>query len=361
MNEADLKTIKEGIRLATLRRAEYNYSGAAKGERQSNPIQISLTAYIPSVEAPDNSKAILGPKELKIYSELLIKAWHEKVYGAYRLLFYCKALDPFENGIAKGKVSKSGLRRYLFSLGMIKKTIDRWILKSLELGLIRYSKEYHSYFLLSIGNAAIKIGCENIGKASIISAFGLMEVGNRSLVWAGYETNFNERPISQATKRELVGVDERTQRNYLRSMPGEAIGNYAHTRYFQDETQGLNQEDKTHCFVFRGVVYQRLPNIRKVPRSVARPCSSGRRKKIQRIIDRAIHTRKLLPCKREREPGSKSVRIFCESDKEIKASKKRIQYLDIVDYQKPTDLFKLQVRGMRSNRFERIKTDVQVF
>ena len=349
------------MKLAASRRAEYNFSGAGMGERQSNPVQAALRSFSPTVQPPDPTQAILGPKELKIYSEMLIKAWNEKVYGAYRLFFYCKALDPFENRSTSGRVSKSALRKYLISLGMTQKTIKRWISQALELEIIRYSSEYRSFFMVSIDKAAIKVGCEHIGKASIVSAVGLMDVNNRSLVWASYEGTFNCRPISQATKRELVGVDERTQRNYLKSIPGEVIGNYAHTRFSKDEIQGLNQEDDTHCFVFRGVVYQRLPNIRKVPRSVARPAFTGRRKKTQRLIDKAIRNGKLPPSTRVRGSISIPVRLFCESDKQIEASKNRIRHLDMPDYKRPLHVFKYRYGAARSNMYERIETGAKLF
>ena len=341
MNEADLKAIQEGLRLAANRRTEYNFSGAGRGERHPDPIQKPISSYIPSVELPVKSKPVLGPKTSKLWTLLGIAATHAKHAGAWQVWTLAKALDPAGSGL----VLRSLLLETISSLRVNIRNRQRWVRDAVEIGLLRERIKDGSkfYSLASVPNAAVILGCKHIGSkpASILTS-NLFKKGWRNYLWAAQSTAYEDKLISQATKCELTGVSERTQRYYQSKVPGDFRRNFAHTRIDTKDIERAKETTGRHFFKFRDKTYQRLPDVRIVPREVARSLPKGRSHKNQKAINKLL-------CIGKQDQYS-CVRIFCETDKQVKASQKRIDKLGANGKGIPDDLFKLYaVGGKKSN------------
>lgn len=350
MNEADLRAIQEGMKLAARRKAEYNFAGAGVGERRPNPIQAPLSSYIPTVQPPDPTQAILGPKTLKIWPNIGLASIQAKHTGAWRIWSLAKALD--QEGV--GIVSRFDLFQYLSSLGVDIRNRQRWLLDAIETRLLIESKSNRVYYLTSTEKAAIALNCNQAGKSASVPTRKLVCPGWRSFIWAAHLTGYNERLVSQTLKCELTGVSDRTQRNYQKLLPESLRKNYSHTRLNKGDIDQSKETTGRHFFKWRDKVYQRLPDIRLVPREVARSLPKGRSRKIQKAINASKQARQSAINNTSSLVGRGTgicIRIFCECAKEIKRSQKRIEKIVGQADQSgvPDDLFRLYSAGNKSN------------
>ena len=186
------------------------------------------------------------------------------------------------------------------------------------------------------------LGCDHIGKPAKISTSGLCGMGWRAHVWAGYLATLGNRPVSQAVKCLLTGVDPRTQRNYQAALPGTARKNYAKTHIKPGNVEGDREVNGRVLFSKYGQVFQRLPDQRIVPSEIAEPCKRGRSRKAQAFINSSS----LLGRASEFTP-----RLFNSSNKQAKAT---IRTLSRSNQTPPTEIFELIYAGNHANLYQAI-------
>lgn len=288
-------------------------AGRQPPDRPAVNIPRPLSQPDPDPEPPPASSA---DNSVKIWPVVGLAAIQAYTGGAWRAWSLARHLDKS----GAGKVARAELLAFLVGLGVNERTRRRWIEQALELELFR---EYRgTYYLVSLENACTRLGnMGTVGKPALVSAEALASKGWRSRVWSAYLATLGERPISQARKAEITGIDPRTQRNYQASVPGFAISNYADRgRANSGLLGGLRDVCGMTVFVSkRGRLIQRLPDGRHVPRSVSRPCPKGRSRKAQKAVNVSFFV--------EREPCG-AFRLFHDNHKGIAGALHKISRSD---------------------------------
>lgn len=345
--------IQAGQAALERRRAEYAFnhpeiirSIAPLSRSGSNELQ-SVAFSSTDVRAGARQRSDLFPEEIKIWSMVILSADKGNNAGAARIWFVARALDPD----GSGKVRRDRLYEYLDHLGVNPRTRRRWVAAALDLGLFRENKYKDGglvYLMASLGRGASILGCRQMGRPAKVTGFHLVDKGWKAHVWSGFLVTLHERPISQEKRAEITGVDPRTQRNYQSEIPGHAIQNYSRISVKSEDIQGVNECTDKHVFEDEnGQVIQRLPDIRIVPLFVARSSPKGRSRKAQRTLNDSLSI--------GRQVQSASVRLFCETPKELKAILRRLRNEDqIPPWEYPGELFELQKAGLRGNSWATI-------
>jgi hypothetical protein len=248
---------------------------------------------------------------------VVISAWQSGNGGAARAYFTVRYLD----GQGAGKVTVKGLEDLYNLLGVAGRSWRRWLSDALKLGLMKKYRLadgcwYFGY--VSLGRAALLMGAERVGAHPVV--VGLAEFlghGWRAAVWGGYVAAQGGRPVSQAVKRSILGVSERSQSRYQAVARVKKITNYT-DRGAADpgRVEGLRDACGMAVFERRGRVRQKLPDILVVPTSSARVLRRGRSRKATKDLNYSLS--------RERDKCLSSGRLFCVGAKQVKTALRRI-------------------------------------
>lgn len=266
LSEADRQELIKAQAILNNRRAEY-----ALEHDRPKPDQVRLMVQ-PIPTQPHQA--------LKTWPVVIMAADQKKAGGAIRLYFIARMIDRR----GSGKVDKAELWGWLkyFRVGDRKRR--RWIAQAKAYGLLSETDNY--YYLLSLGRAALAVGCDRVGRPAKISGLAMVSSGWRAHVWAAYLSTLHGRPVSQQTKERLTGVSERTQRNYQAALPGEKRGNYAVTKHKGDRLTMFREYGRGAAFVGRdGKIIFKLPDTRNVPGFIATAAPRGRSRKAQKMIN----------------------------------------------------------------------------
>ena len=150
-----------------------------------------------------------------------------------------------------GNVGRTGLLAHLKSLGLGERKRRRWLADALDLGLMTEIRRWTGvvvYKLAGLAKAAVLVDCTHLGEAAGLTSADLIKTGWHGPVWACYNATLHEQPVSQKVKAAMTGVDERTQRNYQRSAPGEARRNFAFTRLSPEQVPGRSRGTRSSLF-----------------------------------------------------------------------------------------------------------------
>jgi hypothetical protein len=292
-----------------------------------------LSTYIPK---PIQPKLQHDFERVKIWPELGLAAILHRHAGAWRAWSFARDLDH----VGVGHIGRRELWQYLTQLGVGERQRRRWVGDAVRIGLFRVYRE--QYDLLSLEKAGLILGCDHIGKPARITSSGLCGAGWRAYVWAGYLATLGNRPVSQAIKAELTGIDPRTQRNYQADVPGEARKNYSKTEIKPGDMEGDREVNQRVLFENGGQVFQRLPDIRIVPAFVAECCQRGRSKKAQKLLNSSSL---------EGRGSEYTPRLFCSSSKQLKATIRKISRSDRTP---PNEVFRLVWPGKNANLYQSI-------
>lgn len=326
----ELAAVKQGQALLELRRAEYKFNHP--GPKGPEPISQAL----PEPRTPVVTPQPVRPQFIKIIPELGIASIRSNHTGAWRAWTLARYLDSQ----GTGRIAKNDLLKCLFTKGVGDRQRRRWLRDAIRVGLFKVYRD--QYYLVGLGRAAVILGCDHIGKPAKISSSGLCGVGWRAHVWAGYLVTLGNRPISQAVKAQLTGIDPRTQRNYQAELPGEARKNYAKIKIKPGNVEGDREVNGRVVFTKYGQVFQRLPDIRLVPFEIAETCKRGQSKKAQAFINSSSL---------EGRGSEFTPRLFNASTKQAKATLRTLSRSDMTP---PSEIFELLYAGNHANLYQAI-------
>jgi hypothetical protein len=306
--------IQEGMRLLSLRRSQLAHEMSARPAH----IAACLPVVAQSLKSANPAPITQAPESKQSHSQVLAVNLDVKIWpvvglaaalsahgGAWRLWVLARALD--EPGA--GRVSAQALAEFTKQLHVGARNYQRWRADALRLGLLRYAGT--DFYYCSLGVAAVLLGAERVGQPAMVSADKLVRSGWRAVVWSAYLVTLGERPISQAIKCQLTGIDERTQRNYQAAQPGSARPNYALTTMRSDALTGAREHlGGVYFQTSSGRIIQRLPDARIVPIFIAQAAAHrGRSKKAQRTVN--------LLCSVAQEQSEALYKLFCANDKQV--------------------------------------------
>lgn len=210
-------------------------------------------------------------ERVKVYPTIGLAA-KRKHSGAWRAWVFASNLDGGE-----GRVDVSELRDELAAQGVHPETARRWINSAVAIGL--FSRAGKRLYKLGVVKVAYLFGVENIGRPVYLDASKLIGKGWRSYLWAAYNASLNGRPMSQRTKKHLVGVSTRSQRRY-QSRVGGVRRNYCKSELSSKFLEVVRQLHPG-AFNWRGVCAWQLPDIRTVDPSIAQLARRGSQRKYQ--------------------------------------------------------------------------------
>lgn len=340
-----LSVFQAGLDICEHRRKEYRFNHPTP-VREIQPLPQLLPQQ--PAETTGQVTQVQQPEWVKFWPLLMLKALQVKHSGAIRVYFLARALDVE----GQGKVERVDLLDYLKTLKVDTRQRQRWLRDALDLGLFvshRKKDESIHYEIIGLSRAAIILGCEKIGRPAGVPARRLVRMGWRAYVWAGYLTTLRERPVSQVKKAAATGVDERTQRNYQKSL-GNRRGNFSRTNYSPDHIGGLQEINGFHLIKStkgRGV-YQKLPDIRTVPVFAARMGLKGRSRKVQKLINATLYY--------QVRGWSNYQKLFTDDHKQTKALHKQIGRSDTPPWEIPDVTFELQFPGQFNNLWSAVPT-----
>jgi hypothetical protein len=277
------------------------------------------------------------PEKVKMWPMTGLTAVKDNRGGAWRLWVFAHNLD--QQG--SGKVKRSELYEYCDLIGINQRTRRRWLSHAIALGLLIEATDRQGdevYYLAGLARGAGIVGCSKIGRPASVDAEQLARPGWRALVWAAYLVTLNGRPISQRRKEKITGIPDRTQRKYQAEVQGSAIRNYVeiekkagggYVDYFKEVTGKHVYQDRS------GRVWQRLPDIRTVPPSVAKSKPKGRSRIAQKRLNR--NTSSIVGLGQDHP----NARLFHGSYSAARAEQKRLSRMEKRD--RPYEVFKLLV------------------
>lgn len=323
---------------------------------------------------PPQPTAAAWPETIKLWPMVALWAIKANRGGAFRVWLLAKALDQ----AGSGWISRAQLWGFIGELGIGERKRRRWITDSLSVGLIAESKRRGGeevYILSSLAAAAEKLECKTIGRPALLTVNRLISEGWRSYVWSAYLATLKGRPMSQACKESVTGIEKRTQRNYqngyrrkgkngevVEILPpfGEARRNYAKTSLTADHLAGVKEHGRQSAFVTRGRAWKhripdiheadyffrhfvmfRLPDIRTVPIFVSQPSPKGRSRKAQKQLNHSFSL--------ERVKAGAIVRLFHESLEGVEGALRKLARADIPPWERPGELFQLAKAGATTN------------
>ena len=313
--------VREGQTSLAWKRQEVSFN-AGQSTRQI-PSAVRTLPDQPQPTKNQQQKTREFSDHLKIWPEVILKSLQSGHSGGMRLYFLARMLDRPGRGV----IDLDELFNFTRGLGIGERKRQRWLKDAVEIGLfVQHTQKRSLYFLAGLAGAALAIGADRVGLPAEISAGDFISPGWRSIVWAAYLTAFVKdptndhpdiffRPISQASKREITGVSERTQYNYQRTIPGgKAIKNFADRgRARPGLAQGMKDELGLVIFEHKGRIIQRLPDSRVIPENVASHLNIGRSRKAQSRLNA------LYKLAQGNVTGG-DARLFCENARQMKST-----------------------------------------
>jgi len=260
--------------------------------------------------------------------------------GAWRAWTIARDLDP--QGC--GQVGKRHLLNRLNELQVSHRQVRRWLTAAHRLGL--WTEKQGRLYLVSLAKAAYKLGAPQVGQAAMIDQSALVSKNWRAFVWAGFIATLHDRPISQAKKWDLTGIDPRTQRNYQKQFESNRRGNYAQTDLKPKHIGGMMETEGGAYFVGHNhQVIRRLPDIVNVPDTVSKAAPKGRSRKAQKLLNSLFY---------EEQRNEQFFRLFCETPKQVTAVERQISRDDRFPWEKPRELYQLKYAGRANNLYTTI-------
>jgi len=187
-----------------------------------------------------------------------------------------------------GRVKRTEFIEYLKGLGVPAIQVKRWCIQAENAQLIKYNQRKDVFLLVSLGNAAVKLGCAKIGKPASIPINALLSKGWRAHVWAAFLGTLPPRPISREKLELRTGIHPRTQRRYEIAAGVEVRKNYLPTDISPEYLEAYKIHHNTSAAMTwtqkGGAKYiaRRLPDIRL---STYQSAKRGRSKKAQKLVN----------------------------------------------------------------------------
>jgi len=285
----------------------------------------------------------LKKEEVKVFPTIGFDAIHQNHGGGWRLWTLSKRLDT----TGKGWVLKEELRDAVSVLRLNPRVFRLWLADAKKIGLLIEAPDNARYYVVSPARAAVLLNCPKIGRPVAIPLRALFKKGWRSVVWAGYLTTLNGKPVSQKTKKELTRVAVRTQRRYQRKIRVKKIINIAEVAHTQGELAGLGEFDSRAIFQRGGKIVQRLPDAHLVDPETARALPVGRSRKEQARLNNALRKNSSATSfSLELGKTARCSRLFYETSKGAVSAARRLAKSDDVDVPFEVFAFKDFLRGV---------------
>ena len=247
-----------------------------------------------------------------------------RVGGAWRVWALGKAIDL--PGL--GKVRRDDLRAFVLSLGVNRRTWERWINEARAHDLVRDIQDKSGAWwviLPSPGRAALALGCENVGNRKVtIPAAALIGPGWKARVYTAWE---HGKQISCEQIQKTANVPYSTQR-YRRAQAGtKSTRNYSKSTMRRDSLEGVREYTKHKApFVSgNGFIYWRVPDARWVEH--AELAGKGRARKANKFIRNAKQLKALSYMRQgltEDAQRGAWIRIFNLTEAQLQASERKI-------------------------------------
>ena len=223
------------------------------------------------------------PTEMKIHPVMGVRAFQQKMGGAYRAWVTARTLD--RNG--SGAVDTHILKSELLAAGVNQTTCSRWLSQAVSAGIMRL--EVHksgktAFVLKGVSKVAKMLDCERIDRPILLDTQALFNEGWRSLIWEAYiAANHNGKIISREKLEEITGVNRREQVRLEKGTGVTTTANLIETGLSSDNMTGMKEFQGKAAFEYQGKIIVRLPDTRHV-KSEIKTAHRGRTKKINRTL-----------------------------------------------------------------------------
>ena len=326
-NTRELKLLVEAV---NRKRAELDFNN-----RQADLFWIGYNSVASSLVEPAETK--IEPEAIKLWPLVGLAAIQKNKSASWRIWVLAHHLD--QQG--SGKITRSELWNYLDKLNVGDRKRRRWLSQALKTGLMRQVGD--DFYLASLGRAAYILKARHVGKpATIENIEALVKPGWKAFVWSAYLATQEGKLISQEKKTELTGITTRTQREWQAQVPGEARQNYTKRgRLTPEQHLQLRYYGRHTITNDRGLITQRLPDIRIVPLDISRMAKKGRSRKAQKQTNFLYNV--------VQEPHN-IARLFNENANGVKASLRMIRKQE----PKPFEVFELAAVGEQANQWRAI-------
>jgi hypothetical protein len=264
---------------------------------------------------------------MKIFPSLALAALKANSGGAWRVWEFARSIDRQ----GSGAIYEADLRNHCNELKVNGGTYKRWLKQAIDLGLF-ISVSRGRLVLIGIKTACLILECKRVDTRRVeIPNNKLVGKGWRAWIWAAYEMEFKGRPISRKTQYQLTGKHPETQRRYDNAAGVIRKANYAKGKLSADYLASIQEFDRRAApFVMDGVVWWRLPDARFSKK--IKLAGKGMSGKINKTL-------RYSGISKRRDAGD-CVRLFCENEKELKSTLKKISHSD----RKTPDTYLLQGR-----------------
>ena len=263
------------------------------------------------------------PQSVTLYARMGVEAArrYSGIGGGYRLYLLGKALDVSGLGMVKRDV----LRAYAFSLGINRRTFERWITQARNYNLfidVQAASGEWMIRLVSAGKAGAALNVEDVGRKVIMQASELVGPGWKARLWGAYLATFSGKPISRERMQKLANVPVSTQRYRDVQAKVKRIANYSKTTIPGDRLAGVHEFGKRGAFIDAdGFIYWRLANSYNV--DFALLVGKGRSRKADKEL--RTHTDGLS---NGRQALGQVVRLYNPNPKATKTTLRKIAKLD---------------------------------
>ena len=258
---------------------------------------------------------------IKIYPDILIAAARGANGGAAKLWALAKHANP--GGC--GSIPNKALRQYVINdLGVWRGTYDVWFARALKIKLLE--RQDNNIKRTSVARAAVIVGAEHVKRPVYIDLSKFIKTGWLAGVWAAWliSNKLTDKPISRAALRVLSGIPGRCQLDYEK-----LAGVYNRHNYSKHEGINtkeayyyLSQEKKRPVFDYQGQVMERLPNSREVNDQSITLAPKGRTRRVNSQLKDLLNIG-------GQDPKNTITRLYCQGDKQTKATLKHIARQDI--------------------------------
>jgi len=263
---------------------------------------------------------------VKVYPDILIAASRGLNGGAAKLWILSKHINP--GGC--GSIPSKALRGFVINDLKIKRGVyDVWLHRALAIGLLE--RKDKNIKIAGLVRAAAIVGAEHVKRPVFIELGKLIKKRWLAWVYAVWLANnkLTNRPISRATIKALSGICPRSQLEYERQ-----AGIINHANYAKDTTrpglQGMvdhinefeRDRIKSKAFLNVSEICWRLPNSREVNDQDITLAPKGRTRRVNSQLKDLLNIG-------GQDPKNTITRLYCQGDKQTKATLKHIAKQDI--------------------------------
>jgi hypothetical protein len=339
-NKLENPEIQAGIALLRHKRDEFSFNHPQPYKPQL--IGKNLSRLNSTMVEFSNPKPINSHQEyITIYPLILLSTIQSKQDIVTRLWFICKHIDK-ENS---GWIYKKELLDYLQAHQVENRKISRWIMATIDAGLIVANKHNMQpcYRILGLVRACERLNIEIVGKRVEIPVKSLLRRQWHANVFAGYLATRKPNPISQETLSVITGIATRTQNKYQHIAPVIKKRNYVKTGLDKSNLTMMKENRQSSFIGYQNKIYFRIPDSINVPESMARrlpKCSKV--KDSRKFHGRFLHKSSNYPnhLNSSNHPQEKTeIKLFHQNMKSAQSAMRKIDKLDLLPWNKPQEIF----------------------